>query len=352
VDDRVLALERGPDRVEVRHVGDDSVVAAVGVIGRAVRPIEVGEPVLLPVVEVIDDRRSALSVGSRHQHVSWHGRPESPRIVNTDRSRPVPTCYYFGADLDADGRFLEELEAAYGDEVAVKSLDAGGRFDWKEALSAYDRLSRFEFTHPESPVPGEDVDGLARVTERVDRPVSEHASSIPCALELIDRKAVDGFNVSLVRIGGIRRDDADPAAYTEDYLRNHNPVSEEALLQLTMGAPKQIYYGGLVMARVRHFDRKRDRPGLPPGVAALVEGLDDDGVRLRLVNVGSETGELAVQAGGYGEHTFTRVSSDDDREVVRPDDAAVTMTLPPNTGTTLDARLERFDNDPGYEPPI
>jgi len=76
------------------------------------------------------------------------------------------------------------------------------------------------------------------------------------------------------RLDGIRRDDADPAAYTEDYLRNNNPVSEEALLQLTMGAPKQIYYGGLVMARVRHFDRKRDRPGLPPGVAALIEGLD------------------------------------------------------------------------------
>ena len=112
--------------------------------------------------------------------------------------------YYFGADLDADERFLSEVEEQFGGAIQVKSLDASGRFTWKEALSAYNRLERFDFIHLESPVPRDDVDGLARVTERIDRPVSEHVHSLPYALELIEHKAVDIINSSLTNIGGIR----------------------------------------------------------------------------------------------------------------------------------------------------
>lgn len=154
------------------------------------------------------------------------------------------------------------------------------------------------------------------------------------------------------RLAGIRADDRDPSEYTEDYLRNNNPVAAEALLQLVMGAPKPVYYGGLLQARVRHFDRERGRPGLPPGVAALVEGLDGESVQLRLVNIGSEAGDLVVQAGAYGEHTFTTVSKDDGDAVVRPDESAVAVSLPPNTEITLDAAVDRFDNDPSYAFPI
>jgi len=153
------------------------------------------------------------------------------------------------------------------------------------------------------------------------------------------------------RLEEIREDETDPAEYTEDYLRDRNPVSAEALLQLTMGAPKPVYYGGLLMARLRHFDRDRGRPGLPEGVAALVESLDEDSVRLRLVNVGSETGRLAVQAGAYGEHTFTGIDRDGERDA-EPGASTVGVTLPPNTETVLDAALTRFDNDPSYELPV
>lgn len=153
------------------------------------------------------------------------------------------------------------------------------------------------------------------------------------------------------RLADIRNDDTDPSDYTEDYLRNNNPVSAEALLQLTMGAPKPIYYGGLLQARIRHFDRTRERPGLPPGVACLVTELDDDGVELRLVNIGSETGELVVQGGAYGEHTFTEVVREGE-EVVSPAAASVAVRLPPNTALTLNAAMDRFDNDPSYEFPL
>ena len=43
-----------------------------------------------------------------------------------------------------------------------------------------------------------------------------------------------------------------------------NPVTTEALIQLTLGAPQLIYNGGLLMSRLRYFDCNRKRPGLPP----------------------------------------------------------------------------------------
>lgn len=118
--------------------------------------------------------------------------------------------YYFGADLDADRLFLEGIQEQFGERITVKSLDASGRFTWKEAIAAYDRLKQFDFVHLESPVPRgireerADVDGLSRVTDRIDRPVSEHVTSIPHALKLLQRKAADIWNVSLVQAGGIR----------------------------------------------------------------------------------------------------------------------------------------------------
>ena len=53
-----------------------------------------------------------------------------------------------------------------------------------------------------------------------------------------------------------------------------NPVTTEALIQLTLGAPQLIYNGGLLMSRLRYFDFDRKRPGLPKDTAALVETLE------------------------------------------------------------------------------
>ena len=42
-----------------------------------------------------------------------------------------------------------------------------------------------------------------------------------------------------------------------------NPVTTEALIQLTLGAPQLLYNGGILMAPLRYFDAERKRPGLP-----------------------------------------------------------------------------------------
>ena len=87
-----------------------------------------------------------------------------------------------------------------------------------------------------------------------------------------------------------------------------NPVLAGVLAQMTMGAPFQGFNGGLLVARVRYFDPDRRRPGLPEGVAALVERLEADRTVLQLANTATVERRVIVQAGGYGEHTFTEVN--------------------------------------------
>ncbi|ESP86984.1 hypothetical protein [Candidatus Halobonum tyrrellensis] len=154
----------------------------------------------------------------------------------------------------------------------------------------------------------------------------------------------------------------EPTTVDEDYLRDRNPVFHKPLLQLTMGAPQPVYYGGLVMAQVRHFDPERERPGLPPGVAALVEDVSAEGVELTLVNCGGRDRDLLVQAGAYGEHRFGSVTLDGGRATGGPESGgetgsrtdrgegadALRVVLPAGSRLSVRAALDRFVDDPTY----
>ena len=85
--------------------------------------------------------------------------------------------------------------------------------------------------------------------------------------------------------------------------QNLNPVVTEALSQLTWGAPQVAYNGGLPQARVRYYDPRRRRPGLPPDVVALVSSIDPAATTVTLVNLsGTGTRTVVVQAGAFAEH--------------------------------------------------
>jgi hypothetical protein len=147
-----------------------------------------------------------------------------------------------------------------------------------------------------------------------------------------------------------------------------NPVTTEALLQLTLGAPQLIYNGGLLHSRVRYFDPDRLRPGLPKDVAALVTRLEADRTVLQLINLNIfETRNVIVQAGAYGEHLFTGVKYQKrmDQDGPQPDEFAraeptlaqqtakvdrklFQVRLPAGTGLTLDIGTRRFANQPSY----
>ncbi len=154
-----------------------------------------------------------------------------------------------------------------------------------------------------------------------------------------------------------------------------NPVSSEALIQLTMGAPQPIYNGGLLHARVRYFDVERRRPGLPADVAALVESLAADRTVVRLVNTSAtQARTVLLQAGAFGEHRFTAAEYESRTSdwpghlggyagtysaepVTRQSrsvdvDGHLQVELPPSMEIRLNLATQRYVNEPSYETPL
>ncbi len=159
------------------------------------------------------------------------------------------------------------------------------------------------------------------------------------------------YRETLSRLDRIRRDTTGPAEQDVHHWQNLNPVILEGLVQLMLGAPNHIYHGGLLHASVRYFDPQRQRPGLPPDVAALVERLTPNGIRLQLVNLNpSEPRRVILQAGMFAEHEFTRV-----RQVVHYpyqfdtiDARRFEVELVPGAVGRLEIDMRRYVHPPTY----
>lgn len=162
------------------------------------------------------------------------------------------------------------------------------------------------------------------------------------------------FQETLSRLDRIRKDETKPDAQDVHHWQNLNPVILEGLVQLMHGAPNHIYHGGLLHTSLRYFDPLERRSGLPADVAAMVDRLTPDGVRLRLVNLhSSETKDVIVQAGMFGEHKITRIRQVEHYpyQFNTIDGPHVTVRLAPGAVCRLDVGLERFQNPPSYRFP-
>ena len=166
----------------------------------------------------------------------------------------------------------------------------------------------------------------------------------------------------------MRRDNRTVEEIIEENRWPSNPVTVKGLMHVTQGAPQSVYNGGLVRCTVRYFDNDRVRPGLPEDVAALVDEMKADAVGIQLVNTGSEARNLIVQAGAFGEHTFTSVkyvehdtealdrhaglwireSTNPTTREVAADGKHFAVQLPPFTSVRLETGMKRFVNKPTY----
>lgn len=128
------------------------------------------------------------------------------------------------------------------------------------------------------------------------------------------------------------------------------PVIIEGLTQLTLGGPMHVYHGGLQHARFRYFDPEGQRPGLPAGVAALVDGLRDDGASLTLVNTDVATArEVIVQAGAFGEHEFAGGTLDG--VAFAASGRWLVVRLEAGATATLELSMKRYVRAPSYDTP-
>ncbi len=168
------------------------------------------------------------------------------------------------------------------------------------------------------------------------------------------------------RVALVRNDDEVGTHMNVHRWQETNPVSSEALIQQTLGAPQPIYNGGLLHCRLRYFDCLAKRPGLPQDVAALVEKVEAGRTVVRLINLNpQENRELIVQAGGYGEHSFGELefnarTSDypgpttdyapkpitTEKRKVAVNDKHVQVALPAGTEISLDLSTQRYVNEP------
>jgi hypothetical protein len=124
------------------------------------------------------------------------------------------------------------------------------------------------------------------------------------------------------------------------------------LVQLMLGALPSRHIGVAWHARVRYFDVEAGRPGIPEGVASLVDSMsnDEDGsghdVGVTLVNIDTlRRRTLVLQAGAYGEHQLESVAVDSG-DATRLDASSVTITLAPGAGARLTLRMRRYVNQP------
>ena len=152
------------------------------------------------------------------------------------------------------------------------------------------------------------------------------------------------------RLDKVLNDEQDLTKLDVHWWQQVNPVVSEALMHLTTGGPQTIYWGGLAQGRVRYYDADGRRPGLPADVAALVTGLEADGLRLSLVNLHpAQARRLTVGAGPFGEHRFTRVRTGDATTAV--DGGHFDVRLEPAAQLDLDIGMERYCRTPGYRFP-
>ena len=162
----------------------------------------------------------------------------------------------------------------------------------------------------------------------------------------------------LRRMDKMRNDHGDPESWDVHHWQDINPVHTEALLQLTCGGPQIIYHGGLLHVRLRYFDAQSQRPGLPENVSALVSQLDADSTTVELVNTSPmHARKVVVQAGAFGEHAFTSVTTLENGEGGAGGTQEVNgkhfqVELPAGRSVKLKLGMRRYCHTPSYEQPV
>ncbi len=152
---------------------------------------------------------------------------------------------------------------------------------------------------------------------------------------------------TLRRLEVIRQDQTRVEDMDVHHWQQRNPVILEGLVQLMLGGPNHIYHGGLLHTRVRYFDPRLGRPGVPPDVAALVDQITADEIGLQLVNLHpSEARDVIVQAGAFGEHQFTEAREGE--KTIPINHKFFQARLRPGAAIRLQLRQRRFANQPSY----
>ena len=147
------------------------------------------------------------------------------------------------------------------------------------------------------------------------------------------------------RVQGLREDPSTPDTRGSDYSQRFNPVSTTALVNLTLGGNEPGAIGNVLHSRVRYFDPRNRRAGLPEDVAALVEKIRPNDIVLMLVNTNpARARTVTVQMGAYAEHHCESVEAGG--RTIAVDAPRFQVRLAPGAGARLTVNMKRYAHQP------
>src|SRR5882757_6582601 len=149
--------------------------------GKTVDAIDLGFVLMArPAEELIDDARKALSTGFK--------------LI---KLKSLP-------DVDSSVRCVLEMRKALGEDVRLM-MDVNGMWNYDQALRALRRLESANLELIEQPLPYWDIEGMARLRQKVATPVfaDEAARDLHHIKQIIDLQAADGLFIKTQKAGGL-----------------------------------------------------------------------------------------------------------------------------------------------------
>ena len=151
-------------------------------------------------------------------------------------------------------------------------------------------------------------------------------------------------------MGGVAQDESSPDTRLSDDMNHLNPARTDTLVNLILGGLPVGRSCHTLHCRLRYFDPETRRSGLPPQVAALVDGMSDGEVSVQLVNLDPvRERHLVVQGGAYGEHRIQRVTAGDGTPIDVPGEgSSFAVRLAPGAGGRLSIAQNRYSRQPTF----
>jgi len=111
-----------------------------------------------------------------------------------------------GRDVEHDLERLKRVREAVGPEINIR-LDANEAYNPDQAIKIIRQMEKYNPEFVEEPVKRWDLNGMAKVAEAVDTPISsdESNTSLDTVRDIIEKKAADIINIKISKNGGLFR---------------------------------------------------------------------------------------------------------------------------------------------------
>jgi L-alanine-DL-glutamate epimerase-like enolase superfamily enzyme len=109
-------------------------------------------------------------------------------------------------DTSKDVENIKAVREAVGYDIKL-GMDANGGWDYLQALDALKKMEKYDLFMFEQPVPWWDIDGMARLRQKVGIPIcaDESATELSSVMEIIHKNAADCLFIKVARVGGLAK---------------------------------------------------------------------------------------------------------------------------------------------------